>query len=342
MYNPTPRNSHNGDFFSLRMARKVVRSLGAIAFTLFLFLNVGCNSRVESTSSLEVSQSVPSKNSNTGTAVLLVSHGSHSAQWRESLLDLEDEVKEQVLACEQIDAMRSAFMEYNEPSIATRLKEFDQEGYEHVLLVPLLLTVSSHSFDDIPTIIGRKEDYMTTETLKLENVEIYKPKAEVEIAPLLDFASILEKNVIRRVREMSENPQEEGVVLVAYGSEQYDEEWTHLLEHVGSRMKEELGIDSCHHSWCGHIARYRTEPTEAAIKKVLEEKDHAIVIPVLVAVDETFQGKIIGGAVKNVGMDDRIRYRHDAILPDENVRQWIIAVCQQFGEVSETTLANEM
>lgn len=342
MQNAIQFNRPNLFCFSPQMRRKAARCSCANLIVLLLFLNVGCNGRFESGSSAKRSRPTPSKNSELATAVLLVSHGSYSAQWRECLLSLEEEVRQQVLACEGIDTMRSAFMEYNEPSIATRLKEFDEEGYARVLIVPLLLTVSSHSFDDIPTIVGLKQDHMTTETLKLENVEIYKAKAEVDIAPLLDFADILEKNVIRRVREMSDRPKEEGVVLVAYGSEQYDEEWTHLLEHIGSRMKKELGIESCQYSWCGHIARYKTEPTEEAIELVLKEKQHAIVIPVLVAVDEAFQGRIIGEAVKNVRADGRIRYRHDAILPDENVKQWIVGVCQQFGVESEKTSADAM
>lgn len=258
--------------------------------------------------------------------VLLVSHGSRSDAWRKMLLEIEDAVRNDVLKDGRVAGIRSAFMEYKEPSIATQLKEFDRENYTDVILVPLLLTVSSHSFDDIPTIIGQKQDHLTSSTLKLEGVEIYKPKARVTMSPLLDFPAILGKNVTRRVRQMSKDAAQEGVVLVAYGSDEYQDEWKQLLDQVSKEVEQGTGVDCVRYSWCGHIVRYKSEPTEKTIREVLEQKSRALVVPVLVAVDETFQDKIIGGAVKNVNKDEQIVYRHDAILPDENVHRWVVEI----------------
>ena len=59
--------------------------------------------------------------------VLLVNHGSHSENWRNTLLDLEKNVTPELEKNEEVKGIKTAFMEYNEPSIATRLKEFDKE-----------------------------------------------------------------------------------------------------------------------------------------------------------------------------------------------------------------------
>ena len=258
--------------------------------------------------------------------VLLVSHGSHSEQWRKMLLGIEDAVRDKVLSGGDVAGIKSAFMEYTEPSITTRLKEFDQAGFSDVIIVPILLTVSSHSFDDIPTIAGQKEDHQATETLRLEGIDIYKPVARVTMAPLLDFPGVLEKNVLRRVVEQSTDPKREGVVLVAYGDEQYDEEWQALLVGVGDKLTAQTGMAACTYCWCGHVAHYKSEPTARAIELILDETETALVIPVLVAVDENFQGRIIGGAIKSVDQPARIRYRHDAILPDENINNWVMHI----------------
>ena len=268
--------------------------------------------------------------------VLLVSHGSRSAQWREMVTDIESVVRDDVLQSQQIVGIKSAFMEYTEPSIATQLKQFDAEECTDVIIVPLLLTVSSHSFDDIPTIAGQKADKQTLEHLKLEGVEVYKPSARVTIAPELDFPSVLEENVIRRVRQLSESAPREGVVLVAYGSEPYHEEWEAMMKNIAGKLQATTGIDCVEHSYCGHVASYKSEPTEQAIRQVLAKKEQALVVPLLVAVDENFQGRIIGGAVKNVHEDARIKYRHDAILPDENINTWIVEVSRKLAdEVAE-------
>lgn len=247
------------------------------------------------------------------------------------VLDIEDSVRDDILKGHRVAEVRSAFMEYTEPSIATRLKEFDQNGMTDVILVPLLLTVSSHSFDDIPTIIGQKQDRLTAGTLPLEGIEIYRPKARVSIAPLLDFPAVLGKNVTRRVRQMSQEPANDGIVLVAYGDKQYEEEWKSLLAKVGEEVKRDTGIDCVQYSWCGHIVHYKSEPTTAAIRDVLKKKQRALVVPVLVAVDEAFQGKIIGGAIKTVDAGARIIYRHDAILPDDNINRWVVDISHELA-----------
>ena len=60
--------------------------------------------------------------------VLLVNHGSRSEAWRNGLLNLEKNVKDSILQDASVSGVKTAFMEYTEPSIATRLKEFDKEN----------------------------------------------------------------------------------------------------------------------------------------------------------------------------------------------------------------------
>lgn len=257
--------------------------------------------------------------------VLLVNHGSRSETWRQALLNLETTVKDSILADGTIAGIKTAFMEYNEPSIATRLKEFDNEGYTDVIMVPVFLTVSPHSFDDIPTIIGQKEDPQSLEVLKIENIERYTPKAKVHIAPLLDFTDIVQRNILRRVNDLSVDPANEGLVMIAYGDATYTKEWSELLNNVGEYVSQQTGINAHSHGWCGHIANYSPDSTTIAIQKVLDKKSKAIVIPVLVAHDEMFQVQIIGDGIAKIADNKNVvAYKPDAILPDPNVSSWVI------------------
>lgn len=268
------------------------------------------------------------------TGVLLVSHGSRSASWRKMLLEFHDEVEPRLLDLPGVSGVKSAFMEYTEPSIATRLKEFDAAGYDRVILVPLLLTVSSHSFDDIPTIIGAKEDAHSLAAMKAEGIERYVAKAQVSITPLLDFSELLESNLPRRVKALSRDAAQEGVVLVAYGDEGYDQEWTSFFSKLGENVRQKTGVAAATHCWCGHIVRYSLVPTKEAIRKILNNHERAIVIPVLVARDEMFQDRIIGKAVEELAAGDRVAYVPDSILPDGKLTNWVI-------EATRTALAKE-
>lgn len=263
--------------------------------------------------------------------VLLVNHGSRSETWRKALMDLEKSVQSKILVDGKISGTKTAHMEYTEPSIASRLKEFDAEGYTDLIIVPIFLTVSPHTFDDIPTIIGQKEDPQSKEMLKIEKIETYTPKAKTYITPNLDFTDILKKNVTRRVKELSKDATNEGLVLIGYGDETYDKEWGDLFNTVAEHVKKEIGITEHSYGWCGHIAHYDSQKTTDAINTVLKKKDKAVVIPVLVAHDENFQIKIIGGGVEKVkNSKEKVYYTPDAILPDPNVEQWVIDITKEY------------
>ena len=293
---------------------------------LLLLLCYSCNKNKQ-----QDEQVVNNENKKIG--VLLVNHGSHSETWRNALLDLEKNVKPQILKETNAQEVKTAFMEYNEPSIATRLKEFDEEGYTDVVLVPVFLTVSPHSFEDIPTIVGLKDSPSSRETLKIENIERYEAKAKVHITPLLDFTNLLQKNVLRRAKALSTDPANEGLTLIGYGDTDYEKEWAELFNQIGETVKDSLGITELNHAWCGHIAGYKSEPTTEAIEEILKDKKKDIVIPVLVAHDENFQIGIIGGGVDNVkDSKNRVAYKPDAILPDTNVENWVVDVTKDYVE----------
>jgi len=262
-------------------------------------------------------------------AVLLVNHGSHSEGWRKMLIDVEEAVKADLMGNEKIVAVETAHMEYNEPSIATRLKEFDEAGYTDIIVVPIFLTVSSHYSHDIPVIVGLSSDPKIKETLKKEEIEVYKPTARVTITPPLDYTTILKKNVARRVEKLSTDPDNEAVLLVAYGDEQYNQQWEELVEEIGKYLKIKTGQESIAYSWCGHIVRYSSDPTTEGIEKLFELEDRVIVIPILVANDEHFQGEIIQNGVDAASNPKNVVYVQDAILPDTNLNQWVIDITHQ-------------
>lgn len=296
----------------------------ALLFTVLIF-GASCGSNADKSKSDAIQQDKK-------IGILLVNHGSRSETWRNALLDLEQNVTDSVLMNQNLSGLKTAFMEYTEPSIATRLKEFDSENYTDVIIIPIFLTVSPHSFEDIPTIVGLKEDPNSMEMLKIEKIERYTPMAKVHITPLLDFTNILQKNVLNRVLALSKNPVEEGLVLIGYGDETYDKEWGELFDNVAEYVKDYTGIDTHTYGWCGHIAHYKKEETTKPVNEVLELKENAIVIPVLVAHDEFFQIEIIGGGIEKVkDYRDRVLYVPDAILPDKNIEHWVIDIADEFA-----------
>lgn len=317
-------------------SKKIKTALNVLSALLIIITFHSC--QTDSTND-KLKASVESENQKIG--LLLVNHGSRSETWRNALLELEKNVTDSVLKSGEVKGIKTAFMEYTEPSIATRLKEFDKEGFTDIIIVPVFLTVSPHSFEDIPTIIGQKEDPQSMEMLKIEKIERYTPKAKTHMTPLLDFTDILQKNVLRRTEALSKNPEKEGLVLIGYGDETYDKEWGELFNKVAEFVKQHKGITEHTYGWCGHIARYNPEETTKTINNVLKKKEVALVIPVLVAHDENFQIKIIGGGIEKVkNNSEKVLYKPDAILPDSNIEAWVIAIAKEYTNKIQTNAMN--
>lgn len=284
-------------------------------------LLLSCNSRPDKNNQTE-NQGV----SENKTGVLIVSHGSHSPNWRQMLLDVETRVEEEILDS-GVDEVRSAFMEYTEPSIANQLKAFDKEGFSEVIIVPLFLTVSTHTADDIQNIVGMQSNPEVLGKLEKEGIEVYQPEARITLTPLLDFPGYLKKNVTRRYKALSQDKSNEGVVLVAYGSKPYEQQWTELIVEIGKYLKAQEEMDYISYAWCGHIVNFDSNPTAKAVEQALAVKNNAVVIPILVAVDEMFQkGNIPKGIAAGDPSGEHVLYKPDAILPDPDIDQWVIDI----------------
>ncbi|MBB6463471.1 sirohydrochlorin chelatase [Flammeovirga kamogawensis] len=304
-----------------------------IFLTILLFGMFSCTTKQET-------KETSAATSQEKIAVLLVNHGSHSKGWRKMLTDIEDDVKGDIMKSGEIAEVRTAFMEYTEPSIATQMKKFDAEGYDRVIVVPIFLTISSHTSNDIPNIVGLANDPKVKASLKEEGIETYTSKARVIVTPLLDFPTVLKKNITRRAKALSNGSGDEGVALIAYGDEEFNQQWEEMVEDIGRYLKAQTGIGSISYGWCGHLVRYSSEPTKKAIDQILDLEERAIVIPVLVANDEHFQGEIIQNGVDMVEDQKRVVYKQDAILPDANINKWVVKiVAETVAEVTGKTVA---
>lgn len=267
------------------------------------------------------------------TGILLVNHGSRATIWRRMLLDVHTQVADQLLAIPGVAQVRTAYMEYTEPSIATQLKAFDEAGITDVLVVPLLLTVSDHSLDDIPAICGQPSSADLLQELASENIEVYKPRADIQFAPLLDFSGLVRKNLAKRAAALMgpgvNDGQTTGLVLVGYGSAEFDDEWNTFFKQTRDHAEEDLGITASTHAWCGHLVEYSRKPTVDAINQMLEAVDQVIVIPQLVSYDPMFQERIIGRATTQSADPSRVLYSADAILPEPEVGNWVVRISQE-------------
>jgi len=75
--------------------------------------------------------------------VLLAAHGSKSSEWKQMLETLADEVREPIMQGSNVAGVRLAYISEADPNIASQMRAFDEEGYDEVIVVPLVIAVES-------------------------------------------------------------------------------------------------------------------------------------------------------------------------------------------------------
>lgn len=303
---------------------KSVTMMAATVLGAALFLS-GCDKAAQQEAQ------VASKGPKIG--ILLVNHGSEQKAWRDMLVDVEKATTERLLALPNVEGVKTAFNEYTEPSLATQMKAFDDEGYDEVIALPLFLTVGGHTNSDIPNGLGLKNDADVLESLPKEGVPVYRPRARVTLLETIDATEFLKVNILRRVKSLMEpgaDGSNYGVTLAAYGDAGFNQQWEELMAELGNHLSDNVGIELVNSAWSGHLVNYSIEPTKKAINQVLAEKEKNILISVYVAYDYMFQRDIIGEAGRQCDRPEDVLYHEtEAILPDTNLENWVVSTIEE-------------
>ncbi|MEQ1802880.1 MAG: CbiX/SirB N-terminal domain-containing protein [Gammaproteobacteria bacterium] len=301
------------------MLKPLIPALSTAALAMFL---AACAPKTEQPAASAAAGPAPPK-----IGILLVNHGSRQKPWRDMLLDLEDKVDDRLLALPNVKAVRTAFNEYTEPSIAAQMKAFDDEGFDEVIVLPLFLTVGGHTNSDIPNLVGLKNDPKALEALPKEGVPVYRPRARVTLLETIDSTEFLKDNILRRTKALLKDGDgsKYGVTLAAYGDDKFNQQWEALMGELGKHLKANAGIDTINYAWSGHLVNYSIDPTRKAVNQVLATKEKDIVISVYVAYDHMFQKDVIGEGVRKSDRPQDVLYNEpEAILPDENLNNWVV------------------
>ncbi|MBN8280092.1 MAG: CbiX/SirB N-terminal domain-containing protein [Gammaproteobacteria bacterium] len=257
--------------------------------------------------------------------VLLVAHGSKSATWT-GMVETLAKGLEASSAKLGVAGTKLAYITESKPSIADEMRAFDQEGYDEVVVTPLLIGNESERINTyVHYLAGIRSEARVIKQLKNEGYDIYYPRARVSLTPALSESDALKKNILRRVLALKGEGSGEdlGVVLVGYGDKVFGQQMEGYMTAIGRYLKIKSDIDTVAFAFCGNLVDYSGEPVVKVINEVLELEDEVLVVPVLLGVDEMLQTNTIQAAINAIPTSSKVRYQPDAVLPDPEVTEWL-------------------
>jgi len=272
--------------------------------------------------------------------LIIIAHGSPMTQWNEPVLKLEKEVGAIMLkkGNNHFSAIRVAFMEFNEPSINTVIKDFENKGIDRVYAIPLFIAPSRHSLFDIPAILGLYSEKDILNELKSEGTDIVNTKVKITIGPTLNYSDILKNAMLDRVKELSTTPDSEGVVLLAHGDEHFEPIWASMCKEIGYYLCAKTGIEYFDYAFVGVGQSFATEGV-STILEATKKKETIIVVGLYLSMGvermaNTSASFVMGKKTetKKLFADKNIRFAKRGILPDKRISEWIVDISIKWVE----------
>lgn len=264
------------------------------------------------------------------TALVVISHGSPMPAWRKPVLDLEPllQQKQKDGLIRGIDYVRVAMMEFTEPTIATVVGDCEKQGIDTIFAIPLFIAPSSHSDQDIPTIIGHKFDARTVAELQEEGTELVKTRIPIILGPTLSYDDVLEQVMASNVKSMSKSPSDEALLLIAHGDKQWTSFWQQKMQSICDSCKKSTGITLADYKFVAMGYKMIQEMTPAVQEYAKSRKRILVQGVYLTSTAKEIADMGISEALKESIADSNVDivYSDQGILPAHSdvVADWIV------------------
>ncbi len=266
------------------------------------------------------------------TGLLIIAHGSPLEQWNQSIFDIENQVKELLITknISGFDEVRVALMEFTEPSIVTVVKNMEDKGITKIFALPLFIAPSGHSLYDIPTILGLYYNEKMVSELTEEGTKLVDTKINITIGPSLDYKNPIKDILLDKVSQISENPQEEALVILAHGDENFITIWEELVDETAGYILGQTGIEYFDKAFV-EIGQSFAINGVKPILRASEKKKKVIVIGMYLSMGVNNMANnsgylMMGHPVETKKMFEgkNIYFSENGLLPDKRISQWIV------------------
>jgi sirohydrochlorin ferrochelatase len=264
-------------------------------------------------------------------ALVVIAHGAPSNAWNAPVLALENQVKDELKArgINDFDYVRVALMEFSEPSMSTVFADCEKQGVKQVFALPLFITSSSHSEQDVPNILGLKFNPNTVKDLKEEGAKFVDTDMKVTVGPTLSYGDVIPEIIAERVKEMSKDAKNETFVILAHGDADYVPMWNDLLKRAAEKTEETTGIKFGGSQLIG-MGNFIYTDAEATLIKAGKDKKRVLAQGIYLQsglkgmADFAAKADDQKEVIKKLPKGTEYVFGAKGMLPDSRISKWIV------------------
>ncbi|SDX23699.1 Sirohydrochlorin ferrochelatase [Marininema mesophilum] len=234
--------------------------------------------------------------------VLVIAHGSRSAEWNRLVDEAVARVKTDLpIAIGYLELVPGRL-------IPDGVKELESQGVERILAIPLFVSSGSTHLEEIWYSLG------VIESPRLPtNLDRIKVTAEVIPSQGMDAHPRIIEIIEERVAMLAEEPKEESILLVAHGSEKagFRERWERGLAELAAALVERFKFSSIDY------AMLRTKDVRPKAQ-ALAMRGRLLVVPIFLS-NGYFTEVVVPKELEGIPHE----YRGEAFLPHSSITSWL-------------------
>ncbi len=274
-------------------------------------------------------------------ALLIIAHGSMSQPWNIPVLNLEKQVKSELVKqnIKGFVLVRVALMEMAKPTISDVFHDFEEQGITDVFAIPLFIAPSGHSLFDVPAILGLKYKKEKADEIKSEGTDIVNTRIKITVGASMEYENIIKNILLDKVKKLSEHPDNEALVILAHGDENFEPLWENLVEETQNFILAKTGIDYSTHAFVEVGQSFSTDGV-SAILQASNHKNRVIVVGMYLSMGvKRMANKPAPLVMMGLCMDTKkffkgknIVFTQNGLLPDARITQWIVERANEWLE----------
>ncbi len=266
--------------------------------------------------------------------LLVVVHGSPSPSWNEPMEQLEKKLNKAIEKnSSPFKSAKVVNLEFKEPLVAEGVDELIEHGCHTIVCMPLFIAHSSHVVYDVPAVLGLYSSKDIYETLKEEGARIASSKVPIVMGPTISESDLLLESALQRVKELSEDTQNEAVVIFAHGDHGIEGVWNDLARRAATYVCGKTGIMYADWAFVEVGQSYHTHGI-SAIAKAGQQKKRVLVIGLYVSMGPERMHKRYIDKYGEPFEDEEFEvvFANRGFLPDPKVVNWLVNTASEIHQ----------
>lgn len=274
--------------------------------------------------------------------LLVIAHGSPSPAWNEPVLKLGAEIARTAMETGRFGAVRTALMEFSEPSIPTAVAELEAFGCSRIIAVPLFVMSTGHTHFDVPAVLGLYSSARTDEHVE-EHGGAVRCRIPITLTETMsEDERLLPQYALQEVEKLSTSSSEEAIVFLAHGDPDHELLCERVMRRIASYCCARTGIEYADWAYIGVGQEFASKGLPV-IRRAAERKQRVLVVGLYVASDaQRIRDRALKADTRSHGEREtvisgsEILFSRDGIISCPLVVNWVVeSACAAVEKFSE-------